>query len=507
MWPSLRYGVVIVSENNLVVVVGSGVGGATAAVFLARAGVKVLVLEAGFEHEASGLTWRLHGVTVAKRKRTLRQREGLLRSGDGSAQLNEDMAPGGLSNHWSCAVPRFSQEDFVDAERAGEEYSWPVGYRELEPWYARVESLLHVAGSHQDSPQLPAGVVRHERQLGRDWDEIARRSAAQGRRVVAMPYAYGDDTTLTPTGTPFNSFVRLLRPELARGRIEMRFGVRVLSLEWSPRERRVTAVRFKDRASGREETLSCRAVVVAGGALNSPQVLLGSRSADFPSGLGNDRGVVGRYLNDHPLGKLVLDLARPITAMPAAYVTRLLLSRAERPLYGAACMQWFSVSDLAKSVLKGHPRRLGSIGFSVFGTMAPNREDFVGLNESYRGPDGESGLELHIRHPAEAQPTLEQARDQLVESLSEAGWEPRVSVWKVEPPGNSNHYAGSCRMHARPEFGAVDGVGRLHSVRNVMVADSSVFTTNPEKNPVLTSMTLAARAADRLAGDLKAGDL
>jgi choline dehydrogenase-like flavoprotein len=91
--------------------------------------------------------------------------------------------------------------------------------------------------------------------------------------------------------------------------------------------------------------------------------------------------------------------------------------------------------------------------------------------------------------------------------LRDGGYEPTVSVWKVEDPGNSNHYAGTCRMHASPELGMLNAWGRLHAVPNVAVADSSVFTTNPEKNPVLTSMTLAARAADRLAQEIKSGDL
>jgi choline dehydrogenase-like flavoprotein len=73
--------------------------------------------------------------------------------------------------------------------------------------------------------------------------------------------------------------------------------------------------------------------------------------------------------------------------------------------------------------------------------------------------------------------------------------------------GNSNHYGGTCRMHASPRFGMIDRWSRLHAVQNVAVADSAAFTTGPEKNPVLTAMSLAARAGDRLAEELKAGDL
>jgi choline dehydrogenase-like flavoprotein len=53
----------------------------------------------------------------------------------------------------------------------------------------------------------------------------------------------------------------------------------------------------------------------------------------------------------------------------------------------------------------------------------------------------------------------------------------------------------------------LDGWSRMHVVSNVVVADSSAFTTGPEKNPVLTSMTLVARASDRLASEIKSGDL
>jgi choline dehydrogenase-like flavoprotein len=495
------------SSDNRVVVIGSGPPGATAALFLARAGLDVLVLEAGLEREADGLTVRVRGVTLAKKKPELREREGLVRTGDPAAQLFEEIAPGGLSNHWSCAVPRFSREDFEDAQRAAPEQHWPVGYEELAPWYARVEPLLHVSGPASSCTQLPAANTRHTRQLSRDWQGVTERIHGYGRSVVPMPYAYGSDTTLTRSGTPFNSYTRILAPEIAKGKIKIRFGARVARLDWSPSQRRVESVTYRDRSSGREETVKCRAVVVSGGALNTPHVLLASRSADFPHGLGNEHDVLGRYLNDHPLGKLVVEVERPFAVHPAAYVTRLTLASAKQPLYAAACMQWCSTTDLAKSVLRRHPGRLRSLGFSVFGTMIPSRSDYVALSDGPPGPDGGPGMVLHIRYPQATLDPLEEARDHLVQALRDAGLSPNVAVWKVEPPGNSNHYSGSCRMHASPEFGMLNAWGRMHAVSNVAVADSSVFTTNPEKNPVLTSMTLAARAADRLAGELRSGDL
>jgi len=495
-----------VKENNRVIVIGSGPPGATSAVFLRRAGVEVLLLEAGAEGSELGLTVRVRGLTVAKRRTALKQRTGVSKTGEQDAELYEQLSPGGLSNHWSCAVPRFSPEDFADAARAGEAFAWPIGYQDLAPWYERVEPLLHIAGSQQEDPQLPIGNVRHPWELTDDWQSLAEDAHRSGRALVPMPYAYGAGTSLTLSGTAFNSYTRLIKPILGDSGLEVRYGARVQRLEWHAAERRVSAVVYRDAKTGNEVRVECRAVVVAGGAINTPQVLLQSTSADFPDGLGNSHGVLGRYLHDHPLAKLVLDLGTPISVHPPAYITRLTVDRSI-PLYAAAGMQWSGAAIVGRSLLKRHPGRLPWTGFSVFGTMAPTPDNWISLDPSQRSADGTPGIALHVRHPPEAIQILEQTREQILALLARGGFEPKVRVWKIEAPGNSNHFGGSCRIHASPKFGMLDGWSRMHEVRNVVVADSSAFTTGPEKNPVLTSMTLAARASDRLAEELKTGDL
>jgi choline dehydrogenase-like flavoprotein len=170
-------------------------------------------------------------------------------------------------------------------------------------------------------------------------------------------------------------------------------------------------------------------------------------------------------------------------------------------------MQWSGAAIVAEGLLQRYPGRLHWTGFSVFGTMAPSADNWIALDSSQRSEDGTQGIALHIRHPPEARQVLDDTRDQIVRLLARAGFEPEVRVWKVEPAGNSNHYGGTCRMHASPQFGMLDAWSRLHACKNVVVADSSAFTTGQEKNPVLTSMTLAARASDRLAAELKSGDV
>jgi choline dehydrogenase-like flavoprotein len=494
------------TESNRVIVIGSGPAGAAAALFASRvAGVEVLVLEAGSLDAKLGFTLRINGFTVAKRRPPLGLRSGTTLKGDPETLIFEELAPGGLSNHWSCAVPRFSDQDFADGARAGEEYTWPVGYAELAAWYEQVEPLLCIAGAATTTPQLPAGRMAVTRRLGSDWRPAEDAAARQGRAVVPMPYAFGGSTFLTPSGTSFNAFTRLLAPELRRRTLSIRGDARVARLEWSAAERRVTAAVVVN-AAGAETRIACRAVILAAGAINSAQILLESSSADFPRGLGNEHGNVGRYLHDHPLGKIVIDFGRPVSTYRPAYITRPMLDRSD-PLLAAAFMQWMGTTTLARSVLAGRPGRTRDIGFTVFGTMIPRADDCIELDAAGPRRDGRVGLVLSLRHPPEVAALLENARRDLLGIFEQAGWQPKERVWKIDPPGASVHYGGTCRMHAAPRYGVVDAWGRLYNVRNVAVADSAVFTTTPEKNPVLTAMTLAARSAERLAREMVAGDL
>jgi choline dehydrogenase-like flavoprotein len=140
--------------------------------------------------------------------------------------------------------------------------------------------------------------------------------------------------------------------------------------------------------------------------------------------------------------------------------------------------------------------------------MVPTHDNAVRLHPSLKDEFGFPVLDIHVNFDPEVQSNIRDSHQRLQSVLTTAGYANRLITPDEElTPGWASHYGGTVRMHASPAHGMLDGWNRVHAVPNVAVVDASSFTTGAEKNPTLTVMALAARAADRLADDLKRGEI
>jgi choline dehydrogenase-like flavoprotein len=161
-----------------------------------------------------------------------------------------------------------------------------------------------------------------------------------------------------------------------------------------------------------------------------------------------------------------------------------------------------------EKVLSLLPGKSQSLGVQVFGSMIPSERFYVRPHPTRKDEFGLPQLEISLDFDADVIQNVQSARSWFIDLMGEAGYS--CTLNPVVPqctPGLAVHFGGTVRMHQSREFGVINPWNRLFDVLNVVVVDASAFTTSSEKNPTLTAMALAARAAHQLAHDLKHGGL
>ena len=482
-----------------VVVVGSGPSGAIAAKRLSERGLDVVVLDSG-TFAPPGMIVRAAGNTVfRKRARRGYSEARTAVSSSPGVTWGTSLTHGGLSNLWTAAVPRFAPDDFTEGGRIDARFVWPVRYDDLVEYYEAAERELVVTVG-ESIRGVPDNVATHRQRLAARWREVVAAVQARGSGFGLIPMAKGDPWMFALRGTEFCSYHCVLKPLVRAGRVRLVPGAHVTQLTWSPATGRVDGVEYVDRSDRSTRHLPARAVVVAAGTIDTTMILLRSRSGDFPDGLGNSSGTLGRYLHDHPREWWPATLGEPLPALQhPLYLARRPHAESEPLLATSHTIGLGTPRDRVLTYVGGKSRR---VGVQVFGTMVPDPEFTVTLDADAE-PSPDQTATITLAYDRAAVDTIYSGRQRLPEVLAAAGVNMTVSgPFHDLAPGSSYHLAGTVRMHADPRFGVLDGWNRMHDVPNVVVCDMSAFTTGPEKNPTLTAMALAMRAADRLAADL-----
>ncbi|ADJ15308.1 GMC family oxidoreductase [Halalkalicoccus jeotgali] len=516
--------------NAAVCVIGAGPAGALIADRLADAGREVVVLEAGPRFDPADRLERMersirpaHGPPDVWE--TGGNRDAYSDSGERPYPLNHARVKGvgGTTLHWQGMVMRLHEDDFRSESARGVGVDWPISYEELRPHYAGAESELGVAGA-DDNPfgppreepfPMPAFPPSYSDSLftsACEDLEIATHSVPNARN--SAPYdgrgacaGYGTCQPVCPSRAKYDATVHVERAEKKGATVIDRAPVRRLEHDAD----RITAARYTI-PGGETHRQEADAFVVACGGVETPRLLLLSASQQYPDGLANTSGLVGRYFTEHLFAGMGGTLDEQTRQNHVGFLTsesHQFYDEADDELapFKLEFLNYAGPSPVEEALAGddwGDPlleRLRGSygthLGVGALVEQLPSEDSYVGLDPDVTDDRGDPVPEIHWSIDERALRTLERANDLQRAILEELDAE---ITWRVGPEntGPAFHHMGTTRMGADPADSVVDPDLRTHDLSNCWIVSSSVFPTGGALNPTLTIAALALRAADRI---------
>lgn len=540
-------------ENYDVAIVGSGACGGWACMALAQSGFKVALFEAGsridpykeFRHRwPYELPFRGAGKPGLLRKYFKGSTEFNYRLMIDDRENPYTTAPnkpfhwcrsrvlGGRTLHWSRASDRMSDFEFKAASRDGYGDDWPISYRDIAPYYDRVERFIGVSAAAANLPQFPDGVFLPPMPL--NCAETIFKSAcgkiglpSTQRRVAQLtrmwnnrpPCHYcGNCINGCDVGAMFNTIAVTLPPALKTGNLTLLCDS-VVSHVTVDDEHRARGVRYIERYTNRTVEIGARVVVLAGSSLENTRLLLNSRKG----GLANSSGVLGHYLMDQVAGSGVTGFLPVLKGSPVRnddgkaaglYIPNFsnLGSRPRSGKFirgyamsasgGAELFPAFALnlpgfgSDYKKQVKQLYPAN-ARVWLSG-GEMLARKENFVELDPEVRDKWGIPVLKIHCMHCDNDRRIYEDFFDRAQELFRAAGGEIAEAKPAIAVPGSLIHEVGTSRMGADPKTSVLNSFCQTHDVSNLFVFGGGCFVSTGDKHPTLTMMALTARGCDYL---------
>jgi choline dehydrogenase-like flavoprotein len=449
---------------------------------------------------------------------------------------------GGKTNVWGRVSLRYSDVDFAGPERDGWEIPWPIRYRDIKPYYDKVDQFIGVCGGTDDQDSLPGSPYMLPAPAPRCGERLLQKAARSvgvsivaGRRAVltqahnghAKCHFCGSCGRGCDVGAFFNSSDYLIEPAMETGKLRVMDNAVVARVLVND-EGKASGVQYFDRVTKEEHTLRARVVIVAASCIDSTRILLNSKSHSHPNGIGNSSDVVGRYLSEqirfHMYGFLPELIGGPTQNDDGiggehVYMPRFNHRGAKRDyLRGFGSQFWGSGAqadagfakvlpgfgvDFKEAVKKRYP---ALVALHPYGEVLPRAENRVRVDEAHLDRYGVPVARIEYKIGDNERKMASEMYDTAEQILRAAKAEIMpFQRGHIDVAGSAIHEHGTCRMGADPKRSALNGFCQMHDVPNVFVVDGAAFTTASEKNPTLTILALSWRATDYLAQEMKSG--
>ena len=508
------------SDDSVVVVIGSGAGGGTLANELCQKGIKVVLLEAGKRYGENDFVndeWDSFGQLSWLDKRTT----------SGTWRVAKDFAGlpawicktvGGSTVHWAGASLRFQEHEFKTRTVYGDIegatlLDWPISLQDLEPYYDKAEDKMGTTRTH-GIPGLPGNnnfkvMYAGAKRLGYKHVNTGRMSInSRTRNGRPACQQIGFCFQGCKSGAKWSTLVTEIPAAEETGKLDLRTQAQALQIEHDA-DGKVSGVLYADK-DGNRQLQKARVICVAGNSIETPRLLLNSASAQFPDGLANSSGQVGRNYMRHMTGSVYATFDKPVNMYRATTMAGIITDE--------------SINDPARGFVGGYEMETLSLGLPFMAAFLDPGAWGRGFAEAMEGYDHMAGMWLVGEDMPQASNRItlhESEKDQFGLPVPNVNFDDHANdiamrnhafkqgsaVYEAvgatnvyeTPPYPSTHNLGTCRMSEKPQDGVCNKWGQTHDLANLFISDGSQFTTGAAENPTLTIVTLAIRQADYIA--------
>ncbi|MFL6215405.1 MAG: GMC oxidoreductase [Blastocatellia bacterium] len=456
---------------------------------------------------------------------------------------------GGKTNIWGRLALRLSDYDFKAKTHDGYGEDWPIAYKDIAPYYDKVDLYLGISGVKENLPHLPDSLFQRPVRLTAA--EMKLRAGLKKMGRVLTPYragvttdglkhnkyrsrCYGRGACNRRAGgcdihAAFDSPTGLIYPAMETGRLTLRTNSIAREITVDPKTGKAAGVSFIDSETGKTYEAKAKVVIVAASTLESARLLLLSKSEKYPNGIANASGHVGHNFCEHVMGPGVTGLVKDQINKPRTnddgrpgsfYVPRFRNLADKHPDFirgygfeGGSGTQMFPYNafdtpGFGKGYKKAVREYAGAfIEMGAFGEVLSRYENHVDLDPEVADKWGVPALRFHYKFSDNEHKMAKDMAATAQEMMEAAGIEIIGVNRTVLTEGWSIHELGTARMGTDPKASVLNQFQQSHDVKNLFVVDGSSHVSASCQNPTWTIMALAWRSCDYLADQFKKGNL
>ncbi|QXV64117.1 GMC family oxidoreductase [Mucilaginibacter sp. 21P] len=453
---------------------------------------------------------------------------------------------GGKSLTWGRATQRWSDFEFTAPHRFGYGIEWPIGYKDVDPWYSHVEKFIGICGNKDGLEAMPDGEFLPPFEMSAPL-KFMRDNIKQNfnRHLVHARWAHLTEPkqihldqgrgkcqarNMCMRGCPFGGYfssVSSTLPWAAKtGNLTIRPHSVVHSIIYDEQTGKASGVRVIDAQTKETIDFKAKVIFMNASALNTNLILLNSKSKRFPNGLGNDNGLLGKYVAFHNYRASVSGTLdgyedkyyfgrNPTDLILVNYKN---LHKRETDYYGGYTTFLNAYRDQHAKDIPGE--HIGSAykdnlsepgGWHVFaylqGETVPVEENHVRLSDTERDQWGIPLLVTSVAYHPNDDKMTDDFLKETAAMFEKAGVKNIETNNNKQAPGLDIHEMGGVRMGKDPKTSLLNQWNQLHLCQNVFVTDGACMTSTGNQSPSILYMALTARAANYAAEQVKAGKL